>query len=317
MSGTTFPPSTPTVATAILPSYLYQEYSDDDNLQALVAAQNILAQNYLNQLIALNLPIYTLLSAPLLDWIGAGLYGLPRPSIASGQIVGIGPLNTWALNTLTLNTFILNGSVQNPTVTDDIYKRILTWYFFKGDGQQFCAIWLKRRIMRFLTCVDGVATNIDNTYPVSVEFNGGGSVTITITLTDSYGIPLSVAQIFQAAVAAGVLPMPFQLTEIVVIVNDLGPTGLSNNGGLLQVNTATGWPTSPGRHIQSGAVWDNGALAAVAGTTSPSPFAAPVFYGLITSSALLVLGGANLPLSDPHVVDQLWNNGGLIAISNG
>jgi len=41
-----FPPTAPTTLTKVIPSYLYQEYSDDDDLQAFVMAYNGLAQQY-------------------------------------------------------------------------------------------------------------------------------------------------------------------------------------------------------------------------------------------------------------------------------
>src|ERR1700761_9570926 len=216
---------------------------------------------------------------------------------------------------VTLANSFVSGSIQNPATTDEIYKRIITWFFFKGDGQYFSIPWLKRRIMRFLIGTNGAAPNIDNTYPVSVVFNGS-VVTITITLTDAFGIPLSVAQLLQLAINAGAVCMPFQLTEVVVIINNLGPTGLGNNGSLLTVLTATGWPTSPSG-LSAGAVWDDGGIAAVVPGQTPNPFASAQFYGLLTAGGLLVLGGGDLPLTNPHVVDQLWNDGGLIAVSNG
>jgi hypothetical protein len=310
-----FPPSGPTTLTSVLPAYAYQQFSDDDNIQALIEAYNIYAQQYLNWFNTVNLPIYTGLSGALLDWVGTGLYGLPRPSLASGQIVGVGPLNTWAVNTIAVDAFYSIGAIQNPTVTDDIYKRIITWFFFKGDGQQFCTLWLKRRIMRFLTGTGGTAPNIDNTYPVSIAFSGAGVVAITITLTTAFGIPLSVAEIFQSAVAAGAIELPFQLSFSVTIVNSLGPTNLVNNGGLLGVATGAGWPTNDGG-LPVGGVWNNGGLASVRGPTTPNPFASPVFFGLITAAQLQVLSGANLPTSDPMISSQLWNNGGMIAISS-
>lgn len=311
-----FPPATFTTPVRVLPAYPYQEYADDDNVSSFFYAYNILAQQYLNWFNEINLPIYTGLGGSLLDWVAQGLYGIARPSLASGQLFGVGPLATWTPATWVLASFQTIGSIQNPAVTDDIFKRIITWFFFKGDGQKFCTAWLKRRIMRFLTCPNGTAPNIDNTYPISITFNGGGSITITITLTDANGIPLSVAQIFQTAVSVGVLSFPFQLSEIVVIVDNIGPTGLSNNNNMLQVNTATGWPVSP-MGLADGALWyDNGVAAIIPGAI-PDPFSQPQFYGLITSGGLLIIGGGNLPLSDPHVVDQLWNDGGIIAISNG
>lgn len=317
MSGSvSFPPSAPTAPTSVIPAYPYEEYRDDDNVSSFFYAYNILAQQYLNWFNTVNLPVYTGLSGALLDWVAQGLYGIARPSLASGQIFGVGPLATWELANWVLASFTSTGSIQNPTVTDDIFKRIITWFFFKGDGQQFCTTWLKRRIMRFLTCANGTAPNIDNTYPVSVAFNGSGSITITITLTDADGIPLSIAQVFQTAVQIGVLSFPFQLSEVVVIVNAIGPNGLGDTGGILTVVDAAGWPLSP-TGLPIGAVWDDGGAAAVVPGQTPDPFAQAQYFGLITSGALLVLGGGNLPLTNPHVVNQLWNDGGLIAISNG
>lgn len=318
MSGT-WPPAAPVTAPSAPPSYLFGEFFDDPDLQALVASFNQNVQTFADWFTQVGgqLPVYTSapIAGPVLDWVGAGLYGLPRPSLASGQIVTVGPLNTWRLNTIPLNAFVSQGAVQNPTVSDDIYKRILTWFIYRGDGFQFTIPWLKRRIMRFLTGTNGAAPNIDNTYPVSVAFSGGEAITITITLTEAYGIPLSVAQIFQAAVLAGAISMPFQLTEVVVIVNDLGSTGLSNDAGLLQLVTSTGWPSTP-MGLSAGAVWNNGGAVSVVPGQTPNPYAQPQYYGLISSAALLVLGGGNLPLTNPGVGSgELWNNNGLVSVA--
>ena len=43
----------------------------------------------------------------------------------------------------------------DPAVTDDVFKRILTWHFYKGDGKNFSVRWLKRRIWRFLQGANG------------------------------------------------------------------------------------------------------------------------------------------------------------------
>jgi hypothetical protein len=42
-----------------------------------------------------------------------------------------------------------------------------------------------------------------------------------------------------------------------------------------------------------------------------------VYFGEISAAELAVLGGGNLPTSDPANISQLWNNGGQIAISFG
>src|SRR5215472_3249732 len=66
-----FPPHDVTGLTTVIPSYLYQEYSDDEDLQGFVEAQNEMQQNYVDTFNALNLPIYTSypVSGALLDWV--------------------------------------------------------------------------------------------------------------------------------------------------------------------------------------------------------------------------------------------------------
>ena len=310
-------PFGPGVLTGILPAYVFKQYEDDDNIQAFFAAFNALAQQYQDWFVNINLPIYTGLSGALLDWVAQGLYGIVRPNLSWGQTQGVGPLNTWLLNTIPLNSFQMVGVINDFTASDDIFKRIITWFFFKGDGQVYSTTWLKRRIMRFLIGISGVAPNIDNTYPISVVYNGLGLVTITITLTTASGIALAIAQIFQAAAASGAISLPFQYSFNIIIINNVGATGLVNNGGVLQITDATGWPVSSSL-LAAGAVWDDGGVAAVIPGSTPNPFAAPVFFGLITAAGLLTLGGGNLPLTNSGLgIGQLWNNGGVISIASG
>jgi hypothetical protein len=310
-----FPPATTTTLTSILAAYVYKQYEDDPNIQAFNAAYNGLAQQYMTYLAGLNLPVYTLLSGSLLDAVADNLYGVYRPALQSGAVTGVGPLNTWALNTITLNTFNVMGSVAVVGVNDDYYKRIITWNFYKGDGQYFSIPFLKKRVMRFLTCANGATTLIDNTYPVSVTFSGT-VVTITITLTMANGLNLPSALIFQGAVNAGVLPLPFQYTYTITIVNDLGNTGLTNVSGVLNVTLTAGWPTSSSG-LAAGKVWNNGGVVTVVPGVTPNPAAPGLIFGVVTSAQMLSVGGGNLPLSDPHNEFQLWNNSNVVNVSNG
>ena len=317
MSGSKFPPTGPTSLTQILPSYPFVEYSDDDNIVAFFASFNGIAQQYQGFFGNINLPIYTNpnIAGPLLDWVAQGLYGISRPALPYGSVEGIGLLATWMPAQIEVAQFFTVGVINLFTTTDDIFKRIITWFFFKGDGQVYSVTWLKRRVMRFLIGSSGTAPNIDNTYPISVTFQGSGVVTITVTLTVAAGITLSNVQVFQAAVAAGAVSLPFQYSFTVVIVNDLGPTGLVNNAGMLGITSATGWPTSA-TGLAAGALWDNAGVASVVPGMTPNPFAAPVFFGLITASELLILGGGNLPLTNPGIgTGQLWNNGGFVWVA--
>lgn len=240
-----FPPSGPTSLTKVIPSYLYKEYEDDDNLQAFVAAFNEYAQKYVDWFNEINLPIYTspTITGDLLDWVAEGLYGIKRPTLPSGQNRNLGPYNTFAYNTLAYNEREVVGPDDYSATSDDIFKRIITWHFFKGDGKTFDIRWLKRRVIRFLFGENGTSFNIDQTYKVSVTFGVGNQV--NINLSNGVGkitggaiynrfafnsvaynkttsifqqfAPIPNAAIFKQAVLAGVLELPFQFEFVVNI----------------------------------------------------------------------------------------------------
>jgi hypothetical protein len=207
--GPPFPPVGVTGLTTVIPSYLYQEYSDDDDLQGFVAAQNDMQQNFVDTFNALNLPIYPgpIVAGKLLDWVGQGLYGMARPALSSGLPVIMGPLNTYGPNWIfpmwdpvppsTAITFGLNEiemlSIGDVVITDDdIYRRILTWHFYKGDGNYFSVRFLKRRIWRFLFGANGTAPelvppgigdeSIADTEQISVTLGVNRNITIRFVL---------------------------------------------------------------------------------------------------------------------------------------
>lgn len=211
MSGTTFPPSGPTTLTQTLPSYLYEQYADDDNLQAFVAAQNAYTQQYVDWFNSLNLPIYTggIVAGALLDWVAQGIYGIARPTLSTGTSNIYGAYNTRAYNTLGYNVLKKSGTSQFVAVTDDVFRRIITWHTYRGDGWQHSTVWLKRRVHRFLNGVNGTDPSNDNTYDVSVSYSG---TTVTITLTNT-----QIGQIFQDCINQGVLALPFYYSYKVVL----------------------------------------------------------------------------------------------------
>lgn len=198
-----------------IPSYLYYEYSDDPDLQAFVTTYNAMAQEYVTWFYQVGVPVYTgpLISDALLDWVALGLYGLQRPTL------------------------------DRSPVTDDVFKRIISWHFFKGGGKVFDVRWLKRRIMRFLAGINGTDPGIDQTYQVSVRFVGDHVVDINVYAGVSYNGPGAVfntgaynafaynglgavirqyvdttlAPILKQAIDAGVLELPFQYTYVVSV----------------------------------------------------------------------------------------------------
>ena len=242
-----FPPSAPVTMTAPVPSYIYQQFADDADLQAFANAYNALAQVYVTWFATVAIAAYTnpVISGPFLDWIANGIYGITRPNLLLGKFTAKGPLNTYALNTWPLDKIKIIGPKNVAATSDDIFRRIITWNFYKGDGTRFNVRWLKRRIMRFLIGTNGTAPNIDQTYGISVSFGANNFVSIRITagsrkitggaLFNRFGfnqripynglltraIPgpaqLPNEAIFLAAFNAGVLQLPFQYTFNVVI----------------------------------------------------------------------------------------------------
>lgn len=198
-----FPPDEQTTLTQTIPSYLYMQYADDEDLQAFIRAFNELAQQYVTWFASIGLPVYTgdLITGDLLDWVARGLYGVSRPALSSGDVENVGPFNTMELNSYPFNDYEVLGDDSFQPTDDDNFKRIITWLFFKGDGTVFNVRWLKRRIARFLNGVNGVNYNVDQTYNISVTFTGGNNITITV---DDY------APILKEAIDAGVLQLPFQ-----------------------------------------------------------------------------------------------------------
>lgn len=201
-----FPPDGPVTLSQTIPSYLYKQFDDDSDIQAFVASFNTLAQIYVDWFTNTGLPVYTGLSGSLLDWVAQGLYGITRPTLSSGKFSSIGPLNTYEPNTWTINKLILVGPANISNTSDDIFQRIITWNFYKGDGTNFNIKWLKRRIMRFLIGENGSAPNIDNTYPVSIAFGANGAVNILL----SEAFPND--GILAEAINQQVLQLPFQFS---------------------------------------------------------------------------------------------------------
>lgn len=200
-----FPPTGPTTIQNVIPSYLYVQYQDDDNLQAMVEAYNIYAQAYLTYLNGLNLPIWSnpKVVGSLLDWVALGIYGFTRPVFSNPGTAGQGPFNTWQFNSITFNTATPGQASGFTLASDDIFKRVLTWHLYKGDGKVFNVSWLKRRVARFLFGLDGTNPLV-NPYLMSVTITGPAAATITVP--DNF-----LGSVFQQGVAQGVLELPFQI----------------------------------------------------------------------------------------------------------
>ena len=229
----------------IIRSYLYTQYNDDDNIRAFVTAYNTMAKNIYDWMKNANLPIFVggYNAGDQLRWIARGIYGVKPPVLSSGRQLVIGAFNTFTFNSVPFNTRKVINQSQQVVVSDDLFKRIMTWNFYKGDGFYFTIPWLKRRIMRFLTGINGVDVVNDQHWSISVLFSGGGASVSIIKgfrkLTDSsvynaqafnsraYNQKTSVliksneyeyASLFKQAFDSGLLHMPFYQPVTVTIV---------------------------------------------------------------------------------------------------
>ncbi|MHB8817312.1 MAG: hypothetical protein ACYDAE_29170, partial [Steroidobacteraceae bacterium] len=239
--------------TTTIPAYPYQQYADDDDIQAFFAAYNSATQTYVDWFASVGLPFYPGLSGALLDWVAEGLYGIERTSLAQTQTSAVGLLNTEVLNSEPLN-FFSAPTTSYYNITDDIFKRILTWNFYKGDGKRFCMKWLKRRVMRFLVGTNGLDPNpLDPSFVVGPENTQAISVTVvndvlTVTINGAYISSLvqlqpNILGIFEAAFLGGVLDLPAQYTYAVNVVTSLtvtaSPTSASATGIATALTTGT------------------------------------------------------------------------------
>lgn len=92
-----------------------------------------------------------------------------------------------------------------------------------------------------------------------------------------------------------------------------GSDGLGNDNGVLILTNQTGWPTESGL---PGSLYNLGGIIGCTPPTTPNPAAPPVVFGMISSTQLLALGGANLPLVSPTIGSNIiWNNGGVLCVA--
>ena len=202
-----FPPPGATSQQNVIPSTIFQQFNDDEIMLAWAQAYNAYAQTYIDWFTSANIALYTTDpgSGTFLDFVGTNLYGYPRPGLPEPGTPRLGAYNTVAYNTLAYNGEALATGGTTIATSDDIYRRCLTWHFYKGDGRQFTVPWMKRRVTRFLYGVNGIDFPILYTPDIDITFTGPHAATIDVP-----NIPAGV--IFQAAVEAGILEMPFAIS---------------------------------------------------------------------------------------------------------
>lgn len=217
----------------VVPAYVYGQYSDDPDIQAFFSGLNQTAQGYVDWFNNTPLAVYTSpnISGPLLDWIGQGIYGIARPTISAftSKISGAWGTEAYAAGAYGQRKIKSTGSVT--VVNDDIYKRVLTWYLYLGDGRQMSIMWLRRRVARFMFGTNGTDIPADDFQQISISRppSGFGAPYGTLVYgaqpyatraakknltrhSIQIGVPNGqVGQIFQALLNQGDLVVPFQV----------------------------------------------------------------------------------------------------------
>ena len=216
-----------------VPSYLYFQFQDDNDLQAFVKSYNEITQGYVDWFNSTPLGVYTnsKINGELLSWIGKGIYGIERPYISNIKNSVYGSTNSYATNQYATNSFINIQSGESSIATDDIYKRVLTWYLYRGDGYESTVQWLRRRIARFVYGINGSDINMDLAQNISITIPdlpyAAGTNTLATNQIATDGMLLNTglakrsleikiptsdsAQAFEILVAGGYINLPFQI----------------------------------------------------------------------------------------------------------
>lgn len=230
----------------IIRSYLYTQYNTDADLQALVDSHNDLAQEIYDWLRTTTPPVFVGENTvgSLLTWAVKGIYGQDRPVLVTRREQIVGTFNNLNYNSLAYAAFRQEETVEFPVFDDDLFKRILTWNFYRGDGFNFTVSWFKRRIMRFLLGSNGHDIPNDAHYSISVIF-AENEMTISVqkqyrklsgnvlfgklvyntfpyndTTSTSYEVGnYPYASLFQKAFSSGLLNMPFYLNKATININ--------------------------------------------------------------------------------------------------
>lgn len=205
--------------TDTMKAYLYTAYNDDDDVRAFFTAYNMISQQFYDWMQNVNMPIFSggYNAGDQLYWLVYGIYGVTPPSMVSSKKFTYGPYSRIIFNDMPYNKYKVESENTQIVTSDDVFKRILTWNFYKGDGFTFSATWLKRRVRRFLEGANGTDITNDQQWGVSVAFDGAGGITIALHSANAAYIDLSFANIFKSAFDNNLLHMPFWASVTVTV----------------------------------------------------------------------------------------------------
>lgn len=180
--------------------FAYDQWQGIPEVVAYFGATKHFTHEIIRELTEKSFSDYFKFKGDMLDYIALCIYGEMRPAyLNSGDYKAFGALNSLPLNQDPLNSTKVMWDTDGEAVTDEIFRRIITWNFYKGDGRMPSIPWIKRRCKRFLT---GNWLDQGDLGNISLKFNRN---VITIKST-GFGIW---DKILGDAIESGVLKLPF------------------------------------------------------------------------------------------------------------
>jgi hypothetical protein len=199
----------------ITPSYPYKQlYSNDPLIVPFFNTYNIAAQYYLDWYNQNPIAIYTSpkVSGLLLNFVARGLYGLMRPTISNiTTTYGAAEMNSIEMNSQAMNGNSVTQDGTTEIVDDDIFKRMMTWHLYLGDGRQATMPWLRKRIARFIYGLNGADITNDFLQYVNLSFPSTNNIEIILATSD-------ISEQFKFLLDQNWLAKPFQLNFTVTLI---------------------------------------------------------------------------------------------------
>lgn len=202
-------------------SYLYGEYRDDPDLRATRTAYNQEANGIFQWMQQNPVADYrsSAVGSNLLDWVGLGLYNMSRKVLVSSS--GGGATGSFGDVVMGHSPFA-GGKITAPTslalnLSDDQYRRAITWTIYAGDGWVFNTDWLRRRIARFMFVADGYGEfQVADLQLISIQWIGLRSANVFITAP---AMSSALALILSVGLSTGYLQIPLGYTINITLLN--------------------------------------------------------------------------------------------------
>lgn len=202
-------------------SYLYGQYADDKSLKATRDAYNTESSDIFSWMQTTPISDHRSdkITGNLLDWLAGGIYNMSRKVMVSATTGTV----TGSIGDVVLGDVPLaDGNVTQPNniainLSDDQFKRSITWNTYSGDGWIFNTDWLRRRITRFMFSANGYSDfNVADMQLVDIRWTDIRTASIFVTAPALSSV---VASILSIGINNGYLQTPIGYTFNVSLIN--------------------------------------------------------------------------------------------------